>query len=197
MGNVLSLYIFLLSGSNTILGWTSFTMGMVLTIFVFPAGILADRYGRDLFLKIASVIGVGALVIILFGDTIIYVFIALGLWGLFQALSRPSLESILADSVESGRRSKTYTWLHLTRNIAMAIGPFANIALFFLFGDIWELTILKNVMLVGIVITFLSIGIMIFFKDKKSLGSASESIEEEVEETVNEGKTGNSYCRTN
>ncbi len=190
MGNVLSLYIFLLAGSNTILGWTSFTMGMVLTIFVFPAGILADKYGRDLFLKIASVIGVAALVIILFGDTIIYVFIALGLWGLFQALSRPSLESILADSVESGRRSKTYTWLHLTRNVAMAIGPFANIALFFLFGDVWELTILKNVMLVGIVITFLSIGIMLFFKDKKSLGTASESIEEEAVETVAENKNG-------
>lgn len=184
MGNVLSLYIFLLAGSNTILGWTSFTMGMVLTIFVFPAGILADKYGRDLFLKIASVIGVAALVIILFGDTIIYVFISLGLWGLFQALSRPSLESILADSVESGRRSKVYSWLHLTRNVAMAIGPFANIALFFLFGDVWELTILKNVMLVGIVITFLSIGIMLFFKDKKSLGSASESIEEEEEEEI-------------
>jgi MFS family permease len=190
MGNVLSLYIFLLAGSNTILGWTSFTMGMVLTIFVFPAGILADKYGRDLFLKIASVIGVASLVIILFGDTIIYVFISLGLWGLFQALSRPSLESILADSVESGRRSKVYSWLHLTRNVAMAIGPFVNIALFFLFGDVWELTILKNVMLVGIVITFLSIGIMLFFKDKKSLGSASESIEEEEEEIVVESRNG-------
>lgn len=190
MGNVLSLYIKLLSDSNKILGWTSFTMGIVLTIFVFPAGILADRYGRALFLKIGSAIGIAALAIILFGNSIIYIFISLGLWGLFQALSRPSLESILADSVESGRRSKTYSWLHLTRNVAMAVGPFVNAVLFFIFGDVWELNVLKSVMIVGIVITFLSIGIMLFFNDKKSLGSDSESIEEEVVETITEGRNG-------
>jgi MFS family permease len=194
MGNVLSMYILLLANYTT-LGWTSFTMGIVLTIFVFPTGWLADKYGRDRFLKIASVIGLASLIIVIVGNSIVFIFIALGLWGLFQALSRPSLESILADSVESGKRSKIYSWLHLTRNVAMAIGPFVNIPLFIIFGDNWELSILKSVMIVGIVLTSLSIFIMVFFKDKKSLGTASESEEKEEEITeIDEKYKKNGYA---
>ncbi|MHA1223958.1 MAG: MFS transporter [Candidatus Heimdallarchaeaceae archaeon] len=181
MGNVLSAYIFFFGNeSNTLLGWTSAATGITLTIFVFPAGFLADKLGRDRILKTAGVIGTIGLGLLFFGKTLVYIFAALALWGLFQALSRPSLESILADSIESGKRSKIYTWLHLARQVAMSIGPFANVALFLLFGDKWDLTILKNVMLVGLTITLASIILMFFFSDKKSLGKSSESIEEEI-----------------
>ncbi|MHA1667028.1 MAG: MFS transporter [Candidatus Heimdallarchaeaceae archaeon] len=191
MGNVLSAYIFFFGNeSNTLLGWTSAATGITLTIFVFPAGFLADKLGRDRILKTAGVIGTIGLGLLFFGKTLVYIFAALALWGLFQALSRPSLESILADSIESGKRSKIYTWLHLARQVAMSIGPFANVALFLLFGDKWDLTILKNVMLVGLTITLASIILMFFFSDKKSLGKSSESIEEEITHIENNNHNG-------
>ncbi|MBY9002236.1 MAG: MFS transporter [Candidatus Heimdallarchaeota archaeon] len=194
MGNVLSMFILILANNSyTTLGWTSFATGIVLTIFVFPAGLFADKYGRDKLLKIASVIGLASIIIIIVGNSIVFIFISLSLWGLFQALNRPSLESIFADSVESGRRSKIYSWLHLTRNFAMAAGPFVNIPLFIMFGDSWELSILKSVMFVGIVLSLVSIIIMLFFKDKRSLGTTSESIEEEITEIVEEKNT-NGYA---
>lgn len=191
MGNVLSAYIYYFSDkSNITLGQTSLAMGLTMTIFVFPAGIFADRFRRDILLKVASVFGVASLAVILFGSNMLSIFVALSLWGFFQALTRPALESILADSLESGTRSRVYTWLHLVRQFAESIGPFVSVLLFFIFGDEWELPILKNVILVGILITACSIIIMEFFNDKKSLGSVSESIEEEIIPTEEDNNNG-------
>ena len=191
MGNVLSAYIFFISDkSNKLLGWTSAVTGITLTIFVFPSGYFADKIGRDLLLKIAAVIGTIGLFFILFGKTLVFIFIALALWGLFQGLTRPSLESIFADSVESGKRSRIYSWMHLIRQLAMSIGPFVNVGLFAFFGDEWEIDILRSVMIVGIIITFISLGIMLFFSDKRSLGERSESIEEEITQINNLKENG-------
>ncbi len=58
----------------------------------------------------------------------------------------------------------------------MASGPFVNVALFFYFGDEWKLSILKSVLLTGLLISFISLFILILFKDEKSIGDASESL---------------------
>jgi MFS family permease len=189
MGNVLSAYIYYFSNkSNITLGQTSLAMGLTMTVFVFPAGYFADKFRRDILLKIASVFGIAGLAVILFGNSMISIFVALSLWGLFQAITRPALESILADSIESGRRSRVYSWLHFVRQVAQSFGPFISVFLFFLFGDEWELPILKNVILVGILVTLVSIIVMEFFNDKKSLGKVSESLKIE-EEVVEEEKS--------
>ncbi|MCG3260680.1 MAG: hypothetical protein H7644_13090, partial [Candidatus Heimdallarchaeota archaeon] len=95
MGNVLTAYIYFFTNkSNIVVGQTSLAMGLTMTVFVFPSGYFADKIRRDILLKIASVVGVVGLVVIQFGNTITTIFIALALWGLFQALTRPSLESI-------------------------------------------------------------------------------------------------------
>ena len=189
MGNVLSAYIFYFSDkSNITLGQTSLAMGLTMTVFVFPAGYFTDKIRRDIILKIASVIGIASLAVILFGNNMVAIFTSLSLWGLFQALNRPSLESILADSVESGRRSRIYSWLHVVRQIAESIGPFLSALLFIYFGDEWELGILKKVIIVGISISACSLVSMVFFDDRKSLGSTSESLE--VEDIL-EGENNN------
>jgi MFS family permease len=190
MGNVLTAYIYFFSDkSNITVGQTSLAMGLTMTIFVFPSGILADRIRRDIMLKVASLVGIAGLAVIQFGNSITTIFVALAFWGLFQAITRPALESIFADSVESGKRTKIYSWVHLVRQLAQAIGPFANVAFFFIFGNEWTLRNMKNVMLIGIIITFASIIIMVFFNDNKSLGSSSESIEEEMVTTNNDVQT--------
>lgn len=189
MGNVLSTYIYLFSesgggilglSSNVILGLTSAASGITMTLFVFPAGFMADKFRRDVILKSATVIGIAAMGFLIFGNSIVYIFISLLLWGLFNALTRPSLEALFADSVESGYRSKIYSWGHFVRQFAMALGPFINIGLFFIFGDEWDLAILRSVMIVGLAITLISIALMFFFKDDKTLGKESEEIAEDV-----------------
>lgn len=178
MGNILSSYIFLIANeSNELLGLTSAITGVAMTITVLPAGYFSDRFPRDRILRSASIVGFIGLVCALFATDIVMIFVALLFWGLFQGMNRPSLEAIFADSVESGNRSRIYAWNHLSRQMAMASGPFVNVILFVFLGDIWEIQILKIVMIFGLLISMSSLAVMIFFNDKKSLGEASEHLD--------------------
>ncbi|TET32698.1 MAG: MFS transporter, partial [Candidatus Heimdallarchaeota archaeon] len=174
---------------SVVLGLTSAASGITMTIFVFPAGYFADRFRRDILLKIAGVIGVIGLAFIAFGNSFLYIFIALFLLGLFNGLVRPSLEALFADSVESGYRSKIYSWAHLVRQFAMAVGPIIGAILFAIIGNEWDLGILKKVMYVGFAVSLIGIVILFIFKDERSLGKESEEIAEEVTEEVEEQKS--------
>jgi len=188
MGSVLSLYIslfaeqssFLGLNPNQILGVTSAASGITMTLFVFPAGYLADRFNRDIILKAATFIGITALGFFIFGQSIIFILVAMLLFGLFNAAIRPSIESIFADSIESGYRSRVYSWGHLVNQVASAIGPFINIGLFAIFGNAHDLIVMRKVMSIGFAITFVSIILLYFFKDKRSLGEESEAIVDEI-----------------
>jgi len=196
MGTALSMYIYLLAGEiegglwglsqSVILGLTAAASGITMTIFVFPAGYFADRFRRDIIMKIAGVIGIAGLAFVAFGNSFVYIFIALACLGMFNALVRPSIEALFADSVVSGYRSKIYSWAHLVRQLANALGPFIGAILFAIFGNDWNIQIIKNVMYVGFGITFLSIILLYFFKDDRALGDDSEEIAEEVTEEVEE-----------
>jgi len=180
MGNVLSSYIFLIANeSNELLGLTSAITGIAMTVTVIPSGVVSDRIPRHFLLRTAAVVGFIGLLFALSANTLENIFIALLFWGLFQGMNRPSLESIFADSVESGNRSKIYAWNHLTRQFAMSAGPFVNIGLFLILGDVWEIGILKSVLVVGILISMVSLVIMVFLNDKRSLGEASEHLDSE------------------
>ncbi|MFX1255412.1 MAG: MFS transporter [Promethearchaeota archaeon] len=178
MGNVLSMFIYFLAGeSNVILGLTSAATGIAMTLSVIPAGFLCDLIPRKWTLRMASIVGFIGLFFAMLAQDIFMIVVSLLFWGLFQGLNRPSLESIFADSVESGNRSRIYAWNHSVRQIAMATGPFINAFLFLILGDQWELGILKAVMIFGILISAISLIIMVFFDDRKSLGIASEHID--------------------
>jgi MFS family permease len=198
MGTALSMYIYIFAGEagglfglsqSVVLGLTSAASGITMTLFVFPAGFFADKYRRDILLKIAGVIGVIGLGFIAFGNSFVYIFVALFLLGLFNALVRPSLEALFADSVASGYRSKIYSWAHLARQFAMAIGPLMGAALFAIIGNEWDLGIIKNVMYVGLGVSLIGIFILFIFKDDRSLGKESEAIAEEVTEEIEEQKS--------
>jgi len=178
MGNVLSSYIFLIAGeSNELLGLTSAITGLAMTCTVLPAGVLADKISRTMMLRTASVFGFFGVMSAIFAQDLYGIFVALLFWGLFQGINRPALESIFADSVESGNRSKIYSWSHLVRNFAMAAGPFVNVFLFLIIGDVWEIEILKIVMIIGLLISLISLGFLFLFDDKKSLGAESETLD--------------------
>ncbi|MCF2143334.1 MAG: MFS transporter [Candidatus Heimdallarchaeota archaeon] len=198
MGSVLSLYINIFaSGSdffglseNEILGITSAASGITMTLFVFPAGYFADKFRRDSILRLSTFIGVAGLLFLILGKSIVFILVSMLLWGLFNAFVRPTLESIFADSVESGYRSKIYSWAHLIREVAMAIGPFLNIGLFAIIGNNYNLSVLRKVMGIGFALSFVSIILLFLFKDDRALGKESEAIAEEVAAVNQEIKLG-------
>ena len=64
LGNVLTAYIFFIAGESTeLLGYTSAAMGLAMSLVVFPAGFLSDKFRRDILLKIAFIVGFAGLVI--------------------------------------------------------------------------------------------------------------------------------------
>ena len=177
MGNVLSTFIYLLSNSSSeMLGLAAGATGITMTIVVFPSGFFADKMRRDWMLRIAAIFGLISIGILFFANTITVIFIALIIWGLYQGITRPSLEALFADSVQSGTRSYIYSWRQLIGQIGMALGPFLNIILFLFLGDVWELNVLKLVMGFGLIFSFGSLIMMFFFSDQKSLGVSSDSI---------------------
>jgi MFS family permease len=184
MGSVLSAYIFFLADeSHKLLGLTAAATGFAMTLVIFPSGFFADKYRRDYLLKIAALIGLFALGYAFVADTLMKLLVVLILWGLFQGLTRPSLEAIFADSVVTGDRSRIYSLKHSVQQISMASGPFVNVGLFYYFGDEWELEILKSVLFVGLIISILSLFTLLVFNDEKSMGEASESLPEVTVQT--------------
>ena len=185
MGNIFSLYVILFVESskgvfgftaNELLGITAGVSGIAMTAIVFPAGIMADKYRRQNMLRVSAIVGILAMITLAMANSIMLILVAMLLWGAFQGLTRPAFESILADSLQSGNRSGIYAKIHLVRQIAMASGPFLNVILFILLGDKWDISILKNVMLIGIIISLASTFILFFFRDDRSMGTESESL---------------------
>lgn len=196
MGNVLSVWIYLIANeSNELLGLTSAITGLAMTVTVLPAGFVADKTARRYVLRAASGIGFIGLLSAFFASSLEMIFLALLFWGLFQGMNRPSVESIFADSVESGSRSSIYAWVHLVRQFGMAVGPFVNVILFLLLGDEWGLSELKSVMTIGIAISMISLIILLFFDDRKSLGKESEEITANHEDIENHHEMKSSYPR--
>jgi len=185
MGNIFSLYVVLFVESskgvfgftaNELLGITAGVSGIAMTAIVFPAGFMADKYPRQVMLRISAIVGIIAMITLALANSIFMILIAMLLWGAFQGLARPAFESILADSLPSGNRSGIYAKQHLVRQIAMASGPILNVFLFLFLGDVWDISILKSVMLIGIIISLSSTFTLFFFRDDRSMGHESESL---------------------
>jgi MFS family permease len=185
MGNIFSLYVVLFVENskgafgftpNELLGITAGVSGIAMTVIVFPAGFMADKYPRQIMLRVAAFVGIIAMLVLAFAQSIFIILLAMLLWGAFQGLTRPAFEAILADSLISGNRSGIYAKLHFTRQFFMAIGPFMNVVLFLILGDKWDIGILKSVMLVGIFFSMISSCVLFFFRDDRSMGEESESL---------------------
>jgi MFS family permease len=86
-------------------------------------GPLVDRFGR----KIAMVISLGSRAIIMLAlgmaDTLISFTVLVVLSGFFGSLFNPALNSMVADMVESERRTEAYSLMRMIANLGIAIGP--------------------------------------------------------------------------
>ena len=196
-GNAFGMYIYYFAGEAegffglsqiAVLGITSAVRGLTMLLFLFPAGYLADKFRRDIIIKIAAVIGITAIGLIAFGNSFITIFVSLVLLGMFSSLLVPSYEAIFADSILSGYRSKIYSWRYLLNQIGNSVGPFLAAIFYIIFGNVWNLTTIKRVIYVGLAIYSIALILLFFFKDKRVMGKESEAIAEEVTEIVKEQK---------
>lgn len=107
-GDVLSAYLFLLSGNNRDVGFVQGVNGSMQLLVAFPAGWLADHMRRDRVLRIAAVLGAIAgcalLTALVLQLDVTYLFLAAALLGVYRGFNNPALESIYADSVPTGQR---------------------------------------------------------------------------------------------
>ena len=185
MGNILSLYIVLLAETatgflgltpNELLGVTSAVTGVAMLMSVLPGGILADRWsikGTLVLAALAASVGLLALALV---PTLVGVAVGLFFWGVFQGLSRPAAETMLANSTISGNRSKVYSKAHVLDQLGMGSGPVLNIFLFLILGDRWDVSILRMVMWVGMIFSFISTQIILRIHTQHDLGMESEAL---------------------
>jgi MFS family permease len=86
-------------------------------------GPVVDRFGR----KIAMVVSLGARAILMlalgFADSLVSFSILIMLSGFFGSLFSPALNSMVADIVESDRRTEAYALMRMVANLGIAIGP--------------------------------------------------------------------------
>jgi len=176
-GLVLSLYIKVLTDSNIVLGFVKTASGLATTLVLIPSGLLADYWRRDGMIRIAAVTGLIGMFFIISAGAMDFIILGLIFWGFFQGLARPSANSLLADSTLSGNRSRTYSQLFFIQNSAMSLGPFINVLLFLVLGDVWELPVLKTVITVGALFSIIAVLFGLFLKDDSSLGDESEALD--------------------
>ncbi len=78
------------------------------------------------------------------------IFVGSGIWGSFIGISNPSLETIFADSVSSGKRSHIFAIKHLLMQVGLSFGPFLTVLLFATLGDNWTFSQLQMVNCIGV-----------------------------------------------
>jgi 2,4-dienoyl-CoA reductase-like NADH-dependent reductase (Old Yellow Enzyme family) len=187
-----------LGQSNAVLGNLFTVSGLASTIFVFPSGWAADKYRRDILIRVSVVFGVLSQVMLLFGislpisstDTVMtFLFISQALGGLGWGLSGPAAQALLADSIEPGNRSKVFANMHFVNLVAAAIGPFLAAGLSILLGDRWEVSLLRPIIIFGLVAAATSFIAVLFVSDDKALTSIKDKkIVVKQTESSQEGK---------
>ena len=186
--DLLSVFIYKLTGSSEDVGSISGSRGIATVIFAFPVAYFADRFRRDRMLKIGSIVGFVTLSCTVYvflqlnpGVNLTILYVTFTGWGLFTVLTNPNLESIFADSVETGRRRHVMSQKSATISFAASFGPLLTIVYYVIQGEglkgTWKLDQLRLVLLGGAGICAFALAFLWLFDDDKSLGQESESAE--------------------
>jgi len=181
----LSVFLLDLTGSSASVGVAEGMQGIFLAVFAVIAGIWADKMGRsDVVLWISGGIGIGSLMLTLFGlfeeglsdhDRFWILTASLCLIGGFQGLSTTCIETLFADSIKTGKRSKYNTYRFMLTQVSSISGPLICVFLFSYYGNEWTRHRLTSVFAIGIALTFVPILLLFLFSEDYALGDESES----------------------
>ena len=152
-----------------------------------PVALLIDRYRRDSSLRFSGFIGVLAIAATFYAflfNSLVYLWPSLVLWGVFDAVSSPALESIFADSVATGSRSRVFSNKYIVQTVAGSLGPLLSVALFYYLGNNWSIETLRIVLLTGTGILVVPVFVLFSFSDDASLPEELR-VDEAAPPTVN------------
>mmetsp|Transcript_9044 Transcript_9044/g.12124 ORF Transcript_9044/g.12124 Transcript_9044/m.12124 type:complete len:541 (+) Transcript_9044:210-1832(+) len=111
-----------------------------------------------------------------FGSLCIFIYLMVASWGLWGGTTNPTLESIFADSVETGDRTTIYTTKFLVFRISQSFGPLLACVMLLILGDEWKMSILRPILVVGALFWIIPVTTTFLFDDDKALGRTSEGI---------------------
>ncbi|CCI42901.1 unnamed protein product [Albugo candida] len=171
MHQVLSGYMYVLTGSNKAMGTLTAIQGIAQVLLALPAGYIADRYRRDRNLKMAAGLGILSAIMTALAIGMSHLglmYVSFGIWGAFTALQRPAMEAIFADSIPRGRRSFPFTVKFVIMNAGLTLGRLIAIVFFTQHEDDWAFFQLRAVILFGVFTITLSMFPLLYFDDDVS-----------------------------
>ena len=187
---MLSIYLQQLTGGAALVGAAEGTQGMCMAMAAIPAGILADRLGRERVLRYASAVGVVATLAMSAalwaqawwgaseGQVYALMVAGLGCYGLFTGVSSPALDALLADSMATGARAGLLTLKQMNVYVASATGPLLNLLCFAWMGDAWDPLAVCAVMQAGMVVGAAGMSVIVCFDERDVLGAEAEAVGE-------------------
>jgi len=87
------------------------------------------------------------------------------LWGAASAIANGPSQALFADSLDTGDRSKWFTYTFILYLAGSVLGPTIAIIIFKTFGNHWTLRELRNVFMAGLVLELLTAPFMFMFRD--------------------------------
>ena len=167
--SVLSTYVFLLRHHDyRAVGIITAAMGLAQLVTSFPSGYLADRYRRDVLLRVASVVASGAIASTLYAiwhNHYHALVLGLSVWGSYWGISNTALSAIFADSIPTGQRSYYFTQRSLLVNLGFATGPVVSLILFAVLGDEWKIRDCAVVLAAGQAVCLPALVLLWFLSD--------------------------------
>jgi MFS family permease len=117
-------------------------MNVVYAAAAYPAGVLADRGGRNALLIVGLAVLVGADLVLALTSGLVGVSIGVALWGLHMGLTQGLLSSLVADTAPAALRGTAFGILNLAIGMGLLIASVAA-------GDFWDLGGPASMFLVG------------------------------------------------
>jgi MFS family permease len=140
------------SDSNSAVGLAESVSGITQVLIVLPAGYLADRYSRSGILRwcmVLSVLYVTIAIIGIYNDSIFFIYASLILGGIYTAVQNSTSFALFSDSIPQGDRAKWMSKVAVITQVAMGMGPLLGLFLFKYFGDVWEISVLHTILIIG------------------------------------------------
>ena len=179
--DLLSVLVKKISGSDKNVGFISGAQGLTQVVLAVPVGLYGDRFLRQHLIRSGIIVGLIAMAVTCYvfvtlrpDSNLLLFYVGFAVWGGFVVLTNPALESLFADSVETGNRATIFSLKYALLQIASATGPFISVLLFSKLGNTWELPVLRIVLLIGCGIGVVAMSFLLCLKDSKGLGRESE-----------------------
>ena len=188
-GTVLAAFIYIMQRDhavkNTSVGMVEMAFGLSQLLSALPVGYIADKKGRTPMIMVGGVLGILAAFATAYtvweateqdiatGTTPAWAMWSLAgcmcAWGITSGIASGPAQTLYADSIPQGARSKWYNYLYWTYLAGSTVGPAATIVLFRVYGNGWSLRELRTVFLVGLGVELLVSIPSFLFSDKAAL----------------------------